>query len=291
MNETRVSVNRPDLVRAALLCTRSPVIADLETTGLTRHDSVVSAGLLITGRPYILFVRSRVCPNIPLDRFVHALRPLVTRTDITSVYHNAAYDLGMFWREGIKVGGIVHDSELMLRIIDSDRGRSADVLSARIDRCAPPGAPYYLNYRLKYVVPQLLGIGMVNFPDTEMDWLPYDPHVRYLTSDLLGTKALYDYLLGKLTPAQQLYYDRHVAPLTPLLTAMSEAGVRADREFICAECTRLRAIITNTSDAHLDEFGLELTGLNHASQTGWLFGTLGLNPTQYTGKQRTPSLN
>ena len=134
----------------------------------------------------------------------------------------------------------------------------------RESTAAPTGAPYYLNYRLKHVVPQLLGISMVDYPDTEMDTLPYEPHVRYLTSDLLGTKALYDYLLGKLTPDQKLYYDSYVAPLTPLLVRMTESGVRVDREFILTECTRLRTIIDATSNTHRNEFGVAL-GMNQAT--------------------------
>ena len=57
-------VNRPRQCRAALAATRSAIALDTETTGLDRHARLVSVGLLVDGVPFILFVGSRVVPNI-----------------------------------------------------------------------------------------------------------------------------------------------------------------------------------------------------------------------------------
>ena len=84
--------------------------------------------------------------------------------------------------------------------------------------------------------------------------------------------------------------SRYTAPITPLLTGMSEAGIKIDREFIKAETNRLRAIVDDTSDKHQHEFGRGLSGLNLADMTAWLFGELGLHPTQYLPKSKAPSL-
>ena len=194
-------INQPRQCRQALTGTASPVVLDLETTGLGRQDRLVSVGLLIDAVPYILFVGSRVVQNV-IRRDLHtALEPLTIRKDLTVLGHNIGFDLGVLWREKIKVVGIIHDTEKLLRLHDPDRGKNQDVLSARLDRKAPAGSRVpWLNYRLKDVVGQLLSLRMVEFDNsTRMDVVPYAEHVLYLTSDLVGTKALYDHLIARLS--------------------------------------------------------------------------------------------
>jgi DNA polymerase I-like protein with 3'-5' exonuclease and polymerase domains len=266
-------------------------VLDLETTGLTRDDDIVSVGVLVDNIPYINFRFTRFIPVISRDCLITALEPLGTRDDLTIVGHNIAFDLGFLHREGIKVVGITHDTELILRLCDSDRGKNKDVLSARVDRVALPGAPAHLNYKLKHIVPQLLSLGMVDYPEGAMDTLAYEPHVQYLTSDLLGTSALYDHLLATITADQRRYYDQFVAPITPILVAMTEVGVRIDQEFSRAECGRLRALIREISNNHQREFGCAL-GMDLDAMEDWLFKSLGLTPIQYLPKSdQTPSLS
>ena len=59
-------INQPRQCRQALAGTTSPVVLDLETTGLGRRDQIVSAGFLVDGAVHILFVRSRVIPTISI---------------------------------------------------------------------------------------------------------------------------------------------------------------------------------------------------------------------------------
>ena len=74
-------INQPRRTRRALESTRSPVVLDLETTGLSRHDDIVSVGLLIDNQPYINFLFTRFIPVISRERLRHALEPLATRED------------------------------------------------------------------------------------------------------------------------------------------------------------------------------------------------------------------
>jgi DNA polymerase I-like protein with 3'-5' exonuclease and polymerase domains len=259
---------------------------DLETTGLGRRDRIVSVGLLVDGEPHILFVRSRVIANISVEGLHEALGPLAIREDLVVVGHNIGFDLGMLWREGIGVAGTVHCTEKLLRLVDPDRNRNKDVLSARRDRRAAPGSPPELDYRLKHAVAQILGVRLIGFDDTTpMDVLPYRRHVLYLTSDLLGTRLLYDHLLGRLTPGLRDYHDRLVAPLTPILLEMGETGFRLDTDFIRRETRKLRRIMAAISEAHRGRHGVPL-GLSQAETIAWLFGELGLVPRRF--KKRTP---
>lgn len=154
----------------------------------------------------------------------------------------------MLEREGIHIVGTIHDTEKMLRLLDSDRGKNRDVLSARIDRKAPPGAQVHLNYKLKHVVPQLLHVKMIDFDDaTPMAVLPFVSHVKYLTSDILGTGLLYDHLISQLTSVKTTYHSKLIAPLTPLLVQMTELGVRLDPAFIRSETLVLMVLMENLS--------------------------------------------
>jgi len=82
---TRVS-HDPAECNNALDRTVYPVVLDLETTGLRPWNQIVSAGLLVDGVAYILFVRSMHASirNLPRDRFLEALQPLA-RPDLIVV--------------------------------------------------------------------------------------------------------------------------------------------------------------------------------------------------------------
>lgn len=167
-------INSPRACRIALETTTGYVCIDLETSGLERSDYIVSVGLLIDETVHILFVRSRIITSISIRALHYALAPLTTRRDLTIVGHNVGFDLGFLHREGLVVIGTIHDTEKLLRLVDTDRGKNRDVLTARIDRLAPPESPdRLLNYKLKCVLPQLLHVKIIVFDDkTPMAVLP-----------------------------------------------------------------------------------------------------------------------
>lgn len=155
----------PARARTALGCASIAVI-DLETTGIERYDQIVSAGILVDDAVYILFLRTlhHTLRNISISQFRWALEPLA-REQLTTVYHNAPFDLGHLHRAGIKVGGTVHCTLQMLRLLDQDRGGDgAEVMRRRRDLRAPAGAPKFTDYKLKHVVPMLVGLRMLDFP-------------------------------------------------------------------------------------------------------------------------------
>jgi len=281
--------HHPGKCKEALAGTDSPVVLDLETTGLTRHDKIVSAGLLIDGMAHILFVRSihASIKNIPLPTFYDALAPL-QRPDLVVIAHNAIFDIGCLRREGIVVRGEVRDTMKLLKLLDQDRGRSAResetedgqggkegaVLHTRRDLKAPEAASSTLNYALKDVVGQLLGIRMKEFPGP-VELAPYDVHARYLASDLLGTWKLYEHLWPQLAESERTYYQTLVSPLIHLLTAMSDIGVQADPAFAWKEANRLDLLMQQLSADHEKQFGVAL-GMNYAEMVRWLHDQLKL---------------
>ena len=284
-------VHDPRECREALARTTAPVILDLETTGLRRWDQVVSTGPLIDDVVYLLFVRTLhpSITNVSETEFHAALEPL-SRPDLMVVGHNIPFDLAFLRREGIAVAGECRDTLKILRLLDQDRGAGSQG-RARLDLRAPAGAEVLLNYRLKDVARQLLGLRMPYFPGT-IERVPYAEHRTYLTCDLLGTQALYEHLWPKLGVAGQRYYQEVVAPLIPVLLAMTEVGVAADADLIRAESDRLEQLMDRLSAEHRRTHGVAL-GLDQAQMRRWLFKMLGL-PVLKQGRRGTqwvPSLD
>jgi len=291
---TRVT-HDPGECSNALARTVSPVVLDLETTGLRRCNQIVSAGILVDGVAHILFARSMHASihNLPLDQFRDALRPL-ERPDLVVIGHNLPFDLRMLRREGIRVTGEARDTLKLLRLVDQDRGRGGggqDKHSPRIDLHAPADSPLHLDYKLKHVAGQLLGIHMPHFPG-QIELAPYDVHARYLACDLTGTKMLYDRLWPKLTDAERHYYQTMVAPLISIHLDMTETGVQADPSFIVAESQRLAEAMTRVSDEHRSKHGVAL-GMDEGQMRDWLFKQLKLPvlKKKRQGKRWVPSLD
>ena len=285
----------PSQCREALARTVGPVVVDLETTGLRRWNQIVSAGLLIDGVAYVLFVRSSHVSirNLSLPTFRAALQPLA-REDLVVIAHNALFDLGFLHREGIHVGGEVRDTLKLLRLLDQDRGGERDGSSKRKPRRdlrATADSLILLNYRLKNVAGQLLGIKMPTFPGS-IEVAPYGTHATYLACDLAGTKRLHDVLWPRLTSGQRGYYQGLVAPLIPIMIEMSAAGITGDRAFIDAEAKRLEKLMTTLSEQHGSRFGLRL-GMTQPQMNQWLFTSLRLPVVKWRrqGRKRMPSLD
>ena len=283
----KVLVNCPRQCKEALAGAVDPIALDIETTGTEKHDVLVSVGILVAGIIHIMFHRSRhaTVRNLPIERIRDALSPLADRVDLIVVGHGIGFDLGHLRRVDIPIRCRIRDTEKLLRLVDQDRGRDGgDVKTARVDR-RHPGGPKWMNCKLKDVVPQLLGLPMIDFPGA-MDLLDRTRHVQYLSRDLAGTRALHDYLWGGLDPGQLRYHDALIGPLTPILDEMTGAGIAADTEFIIAEVARLEALKSRISRRHLRTNGSAIT-MKARWLNGWLFRTLGLKPKSYKrGKDR-----
>ena len=272
----------PRRCRQALARAAGPVVLDLETTGLRRDHRIVSAGLFVDGVAHILFARSAhvsVC-NLPLEEFREALRPL-GRPDLVLVAHNARFDLSFLRREGITVRGEVRDTLKLLRLLDQDRGGDREATGRgepRTDLRAPQGAPPRLDYKLKHVCAQLLGLRMPHFPGA-IALAPYRVHAAYLACDLIGTRALYDFLWPQLTDGLRRYHRELIAPLLPVLLDMAGQGVCADPAFIEAECGKLGELLERISAEHRGRHGVAL-GMDERGMCDWLFRRLRLPVAQ-----------
>ena len=275
----------------ALAGATSPVALDIETTGLDRRDQIASVGLLVDGVAYILLVGtsdvSTIKHRITWPQLHNALAPLAQRDDLVLVLHNAVFDLTRLDLAGVKIVCQIHDAQKMLKLHDSDRGKEKD------DGTGNKGGPAryerrfreWMNYRLKAVVKHEGLILPIESPDN-IAGLPYREHVRYLTSDLLVTKALHDHLLQTLHPSLLDYNSRLIAPIAPLLVAMSNHGVMADKQFIISESDRFETLMQTISATHAKQFTQRLDA-GDCSLWKWVYKRLGCGGRHKNLKSKT----
>jgi len=279
----------PVLLRRALEHARSAVI-DLETTGLGR-DRIVAVGVLVGRDAHILVTDehrdlSSLPHRVTASAVAETLAPLSTRPDLEIVAHNAVFDVGMLERAGVAVHAQVRDTMKLLKLLDGDRGKEADnddgagTRSHRIDRRY--GEP--LSYKLKNVARHELGVRPLEYPGAA-ERLPFADLVRYLKSDLLVTRMLHRHLRRRL-PVEDRMYDRElIAPLTPLLVRMSNAGVQADPAFVRSEGDRLLQLMERISATHVAEFGQSLR-IGDGPLQGWIYGRGPAVPQGPVGQDR-----
>lgn len=256
----------PSECKDALKGAKGPIILDLETTGLKRTDRIVSAGLMIDDQPFMLVAHTHVLSTSRVQigdkAMVAALEPLA-QDGPPLVIHNATYDLSYLSRAGVRVRRPVIDTILALRLIDPDR-RDQGRLSRVHDEP--------LNYRLKDLARHLLDIDAMHFPGRAAD-LSLRLLGDYMLSDLTTTAALYQVVWGSMRPQDSYYYERFVAPVTPILVEMSVKGVLTDPDFITNEGDRLDRLRLEISNEHHRRFGQKLDAGAHYVRD-WVFKKL-----------------
>lgn len=270
---TRLSHDPDECADALRLAAPGAVVSiDCETTGLGRRDRLVSVGVLVDKELFVLFVGAVELTvailNITQAALRWALAPLAVRSDLIVIMHNAGFDLGFLKRAGVEMNSPVFDTAKLFLLLDGDRKRKD---SSRYNR----RHNRFLNYRLKDLVEVELGLAAPHFPG-RAELLTYDQHVPYLASDVYITRRLFDYLIARLSPTEIEYYRQFVAPVTPLLVAMTVEGVNIDAEFIEEECRRLLDLMKHVSSEHHQRFGARLDGGDYAIRGHLFFNRAGL---------------
>ena len=289
----------PEFLRIALSEHCGYVVLDVETTGLIHGRSrVLSIGVRFDGINHIIFTKNCSHSSIALQKVsdadaYDAMERLVKQPAITIVGHNLKFDLRMLHHFGLPIRNKMADTEALLRLLDQDRGPTrdqsqdgaqVDCSRARVDLASRSWDRRLLDYKLKHVVPQLLGIKPIFTPTVSMDLLSFEQHRRYLASDLVSTEKLYRYLWTHLHPQQREWWTAVGSPLSYLLMDMSELGVAADAGFVASEVERITEAMEKISVSHEQQYGVALVGLGDWSLGKLLYTTYGLPHKKAKGK-------
>jgi DNA polymerase I-like protein with 3'-5' exonuclease and polymerase domains len=105
---------------------------DTETTGLNWVRALICGFVIGWGPEHNFYLPVRHTTGdkqLPLSYVVPKMRELLGRTDTSKFFWNAKYDLHMLGRDGIKVGGVVHDGVTLSFLVDENSDHSLKGLS------------------------------------------------------------------------------------------------------------------------------------------------------------------
>ena len=154
--------------------------------------------------------------QIPRDKAIAALKPLLEDPGVLKVGQNIKYDLLVFARQGISVAPI-DDTMLLSYVVEGGlHGHGMDEL-----------AQLHLDYQtIKFKDVAGSGKNQVTF-----DKVPLDKALDYAAEDADITLRLYDVLKPRLV-ADRLatVYETIERPLVPVLAEMELTGIKVDRD-------------------------------------------------------------
>ncbi len=152
--------------------------------------------------------------QIPLDRALEVLRPMLEDPSILKIGHNIKYDMVVLSRYGIQVTP-VDDTMLLSYVLEGGaHGHGMDEL-----------AELYLGHTtIKYKEVAGTGKAQVTF-----DQVPLDQALMYAAEDADVTKKLHQLLKPRLiSERMSTVYETLERPLIPVLAAMETEGIKVD---------------------------------------------------------------
>ena len=200
--------------------------------------------------------------QIPVDRALAILKPMLEDASVLKIGHNIKYDLQMFLPYGIRVAP-VDDTMLLSYVTDGSlHGHGMDEL-----------AETFLNHKtISYSEVAGSGKSQITF-----DLVPLDKALQYAAEDADVTMRLHGLFKPRLVSEQvTTVYETMERPLAAVIADMETAGIKIDTDLlrkISNEFASKMAVLEN--DIH--EIAGGAFNVGSPKQLGdILFGTLGL---------------
>jgi DNA polymerase I len=201
---------------------------DAETTNLTpRAAKIVGVALSAEiGKAYYLPLQHQNpvqdllgeqqddLVQLPLQKAMELLKPILEDPSIIKIAHNAKYDLQILGAQGIKVAP-VDDTMLMSYILDGTlHGHGMDALSE-----------LFLDHKtIKYEEVAGKGKSQITF-----DYVSLDKALDYAAEDAEITLRLYQLLKPRIPQEKMaVVYEDIERPLAPVIAGMENAGIKVD---------------------------------------------------------------
>jgi len=188
-------------------------------------------------------------PNLDRKVVLKWLQKQVATPLQRKVMHNAQYDLGWLWAEGVEVQGTVIDTMVVAALVDENR------MSYSLDNLAKE----YCGMRKDEKLLRAAAKDWAVDPKKDMWMLPAIYVGAYAEQDARATLALWKALQKELD-AQQLQAIFEIEqPLTEVLVKMRQRGVRVDldkaeqsRKFLRSRVSELKAFIKDKSGVDIE---------------------------------------
>lgn len=165
--------------------------------------------------------------QLPMERVLGRLRPLLEDPQRPKVGQNLKYDMSVLARHGISLRGIAHDTMLESYVLDSTATRhDMDSLAKK-----------YLDYDTVHFE-DIAGKGAKQL---RFDQIPVEPASHYAAEDADVTLRLHRTLWPRLKDTGRLarLYSEIEVPLVPVLSRMERTGVRIDPELLKGQSVEL----------------------------------------------------
>ena len=161
--------------------------------------------------------RDDVAPvQIPFDRAVGILKPLLENPGVLKIGQNIKYDMAVFAKYGIELGPVDDTMVLSFVLEGGLHGHGMDELSERHLGIKP------ISYK------DVAGTGKAR---VTFDKVPLDKAVEYAAEDADVTARLHRILKPRLVSERLVgVYETIERPLVPVLVGMERAGIRVDPE-------------------------------------------------------------
>ena len=154
--------------------------------------------------------------QIPFDRAVGILKPLLENPGVLKIGQNVKYDMAVFAKYGIELGPVDDTMVLSFVLEGGLHGHGMDELSERHLGIKP------ISYK------DVAGTGKARIT---FDKVPLDKAVEYAAEDADVTARLHRILKPRLVSERLVgVYETIERPLVPVLVGMERAGIRVDPE-------------------------------------------------------------
>jgi DNA polymerase-1 len=258
------------------------VSVDTETQGLRWSHRIIGVSFSWSdSRNYYIPMRHLGdSQQLFVDDCVEVLNEMFSHEDKNYVFHNYKFDHHKLLKEGIVVGGTIHDTMLMHYVLDeNDRHGLKHLATKYID----PKADHYEKV-IADIRRRLARALKIKLADFGFEHIPVDIMVQYACRDTLYTLKLFRLFAEQLSEQEGMFdaYERETA-LLPVLCAMENEGVYIDQEMLLEKSNLLQVVIDNLQQEVYELAGCEFD-LNSPSQLSQVLQNKGIHTFQYTPK-------
>jgi DNA polymerase I-like protein with 3'-5' exonuclease and polymerase domains len=168
--------------------------------------------------------------QLDIDTIKDDLLTFFGNPDIATVWHNYKFDGHFLRNEGIKIGGVVHDTVLMHSILDENSSSKLKVLAAEfISPEADRWETLITDYRLKFARRHKMKKDNIHY-----GLIPLDLMTPYAASDTDYTLFFYHHFIEQIInePNLRKLYVTIEIPLMHVLLDMEHLGAVIDRPYL-----------------------------------------------------------
>lgn len=284
---------------------------DTETTGLSALTAHIVGASFSWGAANSVYIPVRHTRLVQVDNFdptkpewvekfsiekqldeemvFDGIRELFANPDLTTIWHNAKFDMHFYKKEGIYLAGLVHDTMLMHNLLNENEGHTLKGLSVQlIDKNADKWEKLVDAWRAKFARAHKKPKSQIHY-----GFLPLELMVPYAASDSHYTWALFKRFLPTIAADRYLkdLYIQIESKLLHVLFDMESRGACVDVEYLREQSPKMQKEMDELEIKIKTELGDSSININSNQQIIPLLQKKGVRLTKKSKKTQKPSLD